>query len=309
MSKYSKDALSQQIDWEGIDPKYLKNLIALAKNEDLQGFGLRQKQHTAQDPKDPSAELISNQKKGRASIVAREAMVICGLKLIPMITSAYAEDCTFYTELDEGHMVKKGAVIGILEGSSKKILMAERVLLNFIQHLSGIATATQLFSHQLIGSPTRLLDTRKTTPGYRILEKYAFICGGGYNHRYGLFDRVMIKDNHLAIFQSEPKQSLKQVVLKARESYPELPIQVEVDSIEQIDPVLTAGVDCILLDNFSNAQLKEAIDQIGDSAFTEASGGIKIERLEALKNMGLDFISTGAPVHQSRWVDIALDWS
>lgn len=312
MSKYSKDALSKRLGWEGIDPKYLERLIALAKNEDLQGFGLKHKQYTAHDPNhpsDPSAELISNPKKGRANIVAREAMVICGLKLIPIITSAYAEDCTFYTELNDGHMVEKGAVIGILEGSSNKILMAERVLLNFIQHLSGIATTTQLFSHQLAGSPTRLLDTRKTTPGYRVLEKYAFMCGGGYNHRYGLFDRVMIKDNHLAIFQSDPKQSLNQVILKARERYPELPIQVEVDCIEQIDPVLKTGVDCILLDNFSDTQLIEAIEQIGDSAFTEASGGIKIERLEALKNMGLDFISTGAPVHQSRWVDIALDWS
>ena len=119
----------------------------------------------------------------------------------------------------------------------------------------------------------------------------------------------MLKDNHLAIFQSEPKQNLHEVISNARQNYPELPIQVEVDHIEQIEGVLASGVDCLLLDNFSDPELIEALRMIGDSAFTEASGGIKIERLNTLKDIGLDFISTGAPVHQSRWVDIALDWS
>ena len=306
MPKYSKNALSNQIDWEAIDPKYLDNLIALAKNEDLQGYGLKQMGSSVHDP---SAELILKDKKGRASIVARETMVICGLKLIPLILHAYSTDCVFYSEQSDGAFVERGAPIGLLEGPSQELLKAERVLLNFLQHLSGIATLTKQYTQQLNGSATQLLDTRKTTPAYRILEKYAFVCGGGYNHRYGLFDRVMLKDNHLAIFQSEPKQNLHEVISNARQNYPELPIQVEVDHIEQIEGVLASGVDCLLLDNFSDPELIEALRMIGDSAFTEASGGIKIERLSTLKDIGLDFISTGPPVHQSRWVDIALDWS
>ena len=306
MPKYSKNALSNQIDWEAIDPKYLDNLIALAKNEDLQGYGLKQMGCSVYDP---SAELILKDKKGRASIVARETMVICGLKLIPLILHAYSTECVFYSKQSDGAFVESGAPIGLLEGPSQELLKAERVLLNFIQHLSGIATLTKQYTQQLNGSGTQLLDTRKTTPAYRILEKYAFVCGGGYNHRYGLFDRVMLKDNHLAIFQSEPKQNLNEVISNARQNYPELPIQVEVDQIEQIEGVLASGVDCLLLDNFSDPELIEALRMIGDSAFTEASGGIKIERLNTLKDIGLDFISTGAPVHQSRWVDIALDWS
>jgi nicotinate-nucleotide pyrophosphorylase (carboxylating) len=195
------------------------------------------------------------------------------------------------------------------------MLAAERIILNFLQRLGGVATQTRRYVDALGKSRTRLLDTRKTTPGYRMLEKYAVACGGGWNHRLGLFDRVMLKDNHLALLGlAETSTSLRsptrlaEAVAAARRNAPDLPVEVEVDMIQQIPPVLAAGADVILLDNFAPAQLKKALELIGGRAFTEASGGITLKTLPRLADLGLDFASTGALVHQSVWVDIGLDW-
>ena len=195
-----------------------------------------------------------------------------------------------------------------LTGPSGPLLQAERILLNFLQHLSGVATETRNYVDALKGSETVLLDTRKTLPGYRVLQKYAFACGGGHNHRIGLFDRVMLKDNHLAVAGATGGDRLTETVRLARTACADLAIEVEVDTLEQIPPVLEAGADIILLDNFSSEELKEAITLINGRACTEASGGIQIDTLPALGSLGLDFISTGAPVHQSKWKDIGLDW-
>jgi nicotinate-nucleotide pyrophosphorylase (carboxylating) len=183
-------------------------------------------------------------------------------------------------------------------------LQAERVLLNFLQHLSGIATETRSYVDALKGSTTALLDTRKTLPGYRVLQKYAFGCGGGYNHRIGLFDRVMFKDNHLVLTGAR----LTETVELARKVHPELPVEVEVDALEQIEPALTGGADIILLDNFTPEAIQEAVRLIAGRACTEASGGITRNTLTHLGQLELDFISTGAPIHQSTWKDIGLDW-
>ena len=153
-----------------------------------------------------------------------------------------------------------------------------------------------------------MLDTRKTQPGYRALQKYAFACGGGYNHRMGLFDRVMLKDNHLAVAGATGGERLSDTVAIARAACEQLAIQVEVDRFDQITPVLEAGADIILLDNFSPEELREAVELIDHRACTEASGGVTHNTLHRLGDLGLDFISTGAPVHQSRWKDIGLDW-
>jgi nicotinate-nucleotide pyrophosphorylase (carboxylating) len=208
--------------------------------------------------------------------------------------------------VQDGARVPAGAVLATLDGDPRVLLAAERVLLNFLQRLSGIATQTRRHAAALGDSATRLFDTRKTTPGHRMLEKYAVACGGGWNHRLGLFDRVMLKDTHLALLGSN--DNLAAAVARARKSAPALPVEVEVDRIDQIPPVLAAGADVILLDNFTPARLRAAVALIAGRAFTEASGGITLKTLPKLAPLGLDFVSTSALVHQSVWTDIALDW-
>jgi nicotinate-nucleotide pyrophosphorylase (carboxylating) len=245
---------------------------------------------------------------GHAQLTAREPLVICGLDLVKTVLKSYGGDCQFEAKVEDGQMLNTGNVIGILSGGASALLQAERVLLNFLQHLSGIATEARLYVDALKGSPTAMLDTRKTLPGYRVLQKYAFACGGGYNHRIGLFDRVMLKDNHLAVAGATGGNRLTETVALAVNTCQDLAIEVEVDSLDQISPVVEAGADIILLDNFSPLELKEAVAMIDGRACTEASGGITLNTLPALGDLGLDFISTGAPIHQSTWKDIGLDW-
>lgn len=305
MKQFSKDMLSQRITWNDLDERYVQSLISHALEEDLKGKGLKQMVYA---PGDPSSEIFSSSMIERAQLLAREDCVVCGLPLIPLVLDAYGTDCSFQTDLADGTSIHKGTAIGTLEGSAHTLLKAERIILNFIQYLSGIATLTHQYSQRLHRSKTRLLDTRKTIPAFRMLSKYAFACGGGYNHRFGLFDRVMLKDNHLAIFSSSKAMHIKSVVGQIRSRHPDLPIEVEVDHLEQIPIALDAEVDCILLDNFSIKELTKAIELIEDKAYTEASGGIALNHLKDLNSLGLDFISTGAPIHQSQWIDIGLDW-
>ncbi len=246
--------------------------------------------------------------------------MVCGLPLLPLILSAYGGRSTAQLHTHDGARVNPGAILATLTGDSRTLLAAERVALNFIQRLSGVATQTRRHVDALGEGRTRLLDTRKTTPGYRMLEKYAVACGGGWNHRLGLFDRVMLKDNHLALigFSTPPDRGsdartigqhrLSAAVTAARKAEPSLPVEVEIDRLDQIPAVLAAGADVILLDNFSPARLRRAVALIGGRAFTEASGGITLKTLPRLAGLGLDFVSTGALVHRSVWVDIGLDW-
>lgn len=299
------DTLKSRLTWEQIDPDYLRQLIGLSKIEDLAGAGLVERPLRLGDV---TTALMPEGTRGQAKLTAREPMVLCGLKMIPLILNAYGGDCAFSSNLNDSDPVEAGATLGILQGNAASLLQAERILLNFLQHLSGVATITAQYVKALAESDTALLDTRKTLPGYRVLQKYAFACGGGYNHRMGLFDRVMLKDNHLAVAGATGGNRLTDTVALARNTCEDLPIQVEVDRIEQIQPVLEAGADIILLDNFSIEDLKAAIELIEDQAYTEASGGITLKTLPQLGQLGLDFISTGAPIHQSTWVDIGLDW-
>lgn len=306
-ARFSKDALSPRLEWAAIDPNYLDHLIAQAQAEDLAALGLK----TAPDrAHDVSSALFADRFEGGecAAIVAREDCVLCGIELVPPILQTYDSQLSFHRTAKDGDLLKKGSLIGRIEGPPAPLLQAERILLNFLQHLSGIASETRRYTDCLKGSQTRLLDTRKTTPLYRVLEKYAFGCGGGYNHRYGLYDRIMIKDNHWATLGSEPDSLAKKSIQQLRDDYPELPMHIEVDRCDQIALALDAGADCILLDNFSRNELWQALDLIDNRAYTEASGGIQREDLHLLKELGLDFISTGAPIHQSQWIDLGIDW-
>ncbi len=306
------ESLLKRLSWEDLDLAYLRQLVTAARDEDLGGLGLRRRPKVAGDRS--TASLGGTARAGRARLVARETLTVCGLPLLPLILSAYGGRAAVQLHTRDGARVAAGEALATLEGDPRVLLPAERVALNFLQRLSGIATTTRRHVDALGAGRTRLLDTRKTTPGWRMLEKYAVACGGGWNHRLGLFDRVMLKDNHLALLgfggrRDAAASALAAAVATARKAAPDLPVEVEVDSLEQIPPVLAAGADVILLDNFTPARLRRAVALVGGRAFTEASGGITLKTLPRLAGLGLDFVSTGAVVHHSVWVDIGLDWS
>jgi nicotinate-nucleotide pyrophosphorylase (carboxylating) len=303
--RYTQADFRTQLNWSDLDQDYLRQLVGLAKIEDLAGAGLAERPERLGDV---TTTLMPEGAIGTAQLTAREPMVVCGLGLVQLALDSYGEGCSFEAHVQDGGSVTTGDVIGTVNGPAGALLQAERIILNFLQHLAGIATETRNYVDALGSSDTVLLDTRKTLPGYRVLQKYAFACGGGYNHRIGLFDRVMLKDNHLEVAGATGGNRLTETVSLARSACEGLAIEVEVDALEQIPPVLDAGADIILLDNFCEDDLKAAIELIGDRACTEASGGIQIDRLERLGTLGLDFISTGAPIHQSHWKDIGLDW-
>jgi nicotinate-nucleotide pyrophosphorylase (carboxylating) len=303
--RYTQADFRTQLKWSDLDADYLRQLVGLAKIEDLAGAGLATRPERLGDI---TTALMPEGATGNAQLAAREPMVVCGLGLVQLVLDTYGEGCTFEAHVQDGGYAATGDSIGKLSGPSSTLLQAERIILNFLQHLAGIATETRSYVDALGQSDTVLLDTRKTLPGYRILQKYAFACGGGYNHRIGLFDRVMLKDNHLEVAGATGGDRLTETVSLARSACEGLAIEVEVDTLKQIQPVLEAGADIILLDNFSNEDLTAAVELIGDRACTEASGGIQIDTLPTLSALGLDFISTGAPIHQSRWKDIGLDW-
>ena len=300
------DRLARQLTWKDLDPDALRCLVNMAMKEDLEGYGLIQRPQQTGDV--TSSILKRGDEIATAQLVARESLCLCGAPLVPVVLEACGNDAQFNPTVTDGRQNAPGSLLGTIFGPAVQILQAERVLLNFLQRLSGVATQTRLYVDALGNSTTRLLDTRKTTPGYRVLEKYAVATGGGFNHRIGLFDRVMLKDNHLAADKATGGAALFQLVQSARDQCPGLVIQLEVDSLEQIPPALDAGIDILLLDNFSLPDLESAVSIVGDQAATEASGGITLESLPPLANLGLDFISTGATIHQAVWKDIGLDW-
>jgi nicotinate-nucleotide pyrophosphorylase (carboxylating) len=195
-----------------------------------------------------------------------------------------------------------------IAGPARVLLSAERVALNFVQRLSGVATLTAQFVGVIRGTGAQILDTRKTTPGWRRFEKYAVVCGGGRNHRLGLHDMVLIKDNHLAALRDATPNGIAAAVQRARRSYPKLQVEVEADTLEQVDQALAAGVDLILLDNMNLEQLRSAVLKCKGGAKTEASGGVNLDSVRAIAECGVDFISVGALTHSAPAVDIGLDF-
>ncbi len=298
------ERLLLRLTWHDLDLAYLRRLVELARDEDLEGAGLLKKPARTGDRS--TAALATTPRLGRARLVARTTLVVCGLPLLPLVLSAYGARATARPCLRDGATAAPGDTLAVLEGDPRVLLAAERVALNFLQRLSGIATSAAAHVAALGPGRTRLLDTRKTTPGYRMLEKYAVACGGAWNHRLGLFDRVMLKDNHLALLGST--DDLAAAVARAKKAAPDLPVEVEIDRLEQLPPVLASGADVVLLDNFTPAKIKKALALVRGRAFTEASGGITLKTLPRFAGLGLDFVSTGALVHKSSWADIGLDW-
>jgi nicotinate-nucleotide pyrophosphorylase (carboxylating) len=243
-----------------------------------------------------------------ALMVAREPLVLAGIDFAVTAFRELSTEASIALYKKDGDKVSRGEPLLNVSGSAGAILTAERVALNFVQRLSGVATLTASFVEAVRGTGARILDTRKTTPGWRRFEKYAVACGGGTNHRFGLYDMVLIKDNHLASLRTALPDAIQAAVARSRKSYPKLKIEVEVDTLEQLDSALAAGADIILLDNMTLDQMRHAVEKCRGRARTEASGGVTIEKVRAIAETGVDYISSGALTHSARAMDIALDF-
>jgi nicotinate-nucleotide pyrophosphorylase (carboxylating) len=251
---------------------------------------------------------VPEQARASARMRAREPLVVAGLALSETVFSEVGKDVTVHREVQDGQRVAPGGTLLRVEGAARSLLSAERVALNFVQRLSGVATLAARFVEAVNGTQAQILDTRKTTPGWRRLEKYAVACGGAANHRFGLYDMVLIKDNHLAALKDEPPNPIAAAIKRARTRYPELKIEVETDTLDQVEQALAAGAELILLDNMNPAELRLAVKACNGRARTEASGGVTLESVRAIAEAGVDFISVGALTHSARAVDVGLDF-
>jgi len=252
-----------------------------------------------------SQTLIPASARVTAEFIAREPGVLCGENVFTAAMSLTDPSIATHFQTHDGDTFAKGEVLATIEGPARGVLHAERVALNFVQRLCGIATMTARYVAETAGTKTRIVDTRKTTPGLRLLERYAVRCGGGVNHRFSLSDALMAKDNHLAVLGT----SLVEAIKTARATLPHTThFEVEVDNLDQIDAVLAAGVDTIMLDNFTTEQLSAGVAKIAGRALVEASGGITLERIREIAATGVDIISIGALTHSVRALDLGLDF-
>ena len=239
---------------------------------------------------------------------AREILVPAGLDFAEAAFRALSTETQVTRMAQEGARVAAGMALMQVAGPARSLLSAERVALNFVQRLSGIATLTAQFVDAIKGTGARILDTRKTTPGWRQLEKYAVTCGGGANHRIGLYDMVLIKDNHLAALRDALPNPVAAAIERARARFPGLKIEVEADTLEQVEQALEARPDFILLDNMNPVQLRLAVQKCKGRTLTEASGGVTLGTVRTIAETGVDFVSVGALSHSARAVDIGLDF-
>lgn len=240
-----------------------------------------------------------------ARIFAKEACVLAGLPVAEQVFREQDITLVLTAKSQDGASLKPGDTVLEIRGSAASILTGERCALNFIQQLSGVATETRRFVEAVAGTKTKILDTRKTAPGLRALQKYAVRCGGGVNHRVGLYDRFLIKDNHLALMGEGAK--LAQAIKAARSLDPDALLEVEVDRLDQIHEILPLGVDCILLDNMSLEEMRACVKLIAGKCQTEASGNMTLERVKDVAATGVDFISVGALTHSVRAIDFSLE--
>ena len=249
--------------------------------------------------------LIEEGKQGVGHLRAKEELILCGLEVARLVFRCIDESLAFVPFKRDGERVLKGEVVAELRGRVSSILKGERVALNFLQHLSGVATLTNKFVEAVKGFPVKIVDTRKTLPGFRVLEKYAVVCGGGSNHRFGLSDGVLIKDNHI-----KACGSIKEALARARARLPHVyKIEIEVKDLEELKEALVAGADAVLLDNMDLETLKEAVKlarKIKKDVILEASGGVRLENVRDIAASGVDLISIGRLTHSAPAVDLHL---
>ena len=244
----------------------------------------------------------------RAVMRAREPLVVAGLDFAGVAFRELSRKIKIEKPAQDGQRISTGKALLKISGPARAILSAERVALNFVQRLSGVATLTAQFVEAARGTRAQILDTRKTTPGWRRFEKYAVACGGGKNHRFGLFDMILVKDNHLAALRNEKPNAIAAAVARARKKFPKLKIEVEADNLAQVAQAAEAGADFILLDNMDLKRLRLAVKIVKGRAKTEASGGVNLKTVRAIAKTGVNFISVGALTHSAPAVDIGLDF-
>lgn len=274
-----------------IDPLIVEKIIDAALIEDI---GFCDLTSELVIPRSAQAELAMN---------ARHEMVIAGIDIAAQVFKRRVPDCRFEKFVEDGARVAGGTRLALVTGQAQGLLTAERTALNLLQHLSGIATLTATYADKIRGLKAVLIDTRKTTPGLRALEKHAAQMGGARNHRLRLDDGVLIKDNHIAVCGS-----IKAAVERAQKSCPTLTkIEVECDTLEQVQEALDARADCILLDNMTNDQMREAVRMAGGRVPLEASGGVRLETIRGIAETGVDFVSVGRITQSAPAVDIGLD--
>jgi nicotinate-nucleotide pyrophosphorylase (carboxylating) len=304
----------QQHTWEVRTIEDCRQLIRLAVREDLE----REHDWT-------TVSLVPPEATAAASVVARQEGVVVGLRAAELACQEMNLYAAWQPRVNDGDRVTRGKVLATLTGSARDLLTAERTILNFMGRLSGIATLTRQFVDAIAGTQARLYDTRKTAPGWRRLEKYAVRYGGGHNHRAGLYDAILIKDNHLALgaqLNAAQRYSPAQAVTVAQQFVTQMQsrgelkhdvlIEIELDELDELEAVLAAGPDIVLLDNLPPARLREAVarrNAAGSRVELEASGGVRLETVRAIAESGVDRISCGALTHSAVNFDVALDWN
>jgi len=271
-----------------LDPADVTRQVRAALAEDIGGGDL-------------TAALIPPARRARARIVARETGVLCGRPWVDETFAQLDPGVTLTWHVEDGDRVEDGTMLLELEGSARSIVTGERTALNFLQLLSGTATSAAAHAELVAGTGLQLLDTRKTVPGLRTAQKYAVRCGGCGNHRIGLFDAYLIKENHIAA-----AGSISAAVRAARSLGPDRPVEVEVETLDELDQALTAGADLIMLDEFSDDDTREAVCRTAGRAKLEASGSMTAERLPQLAALGVDYVSMGALTKHVRALDLSL---
>lgn len=282
--------------WPELDRKRIDQLIQLALSEDIGEAG-----------DVTTLSVVPPDARARAILLCKEPdMVLAGLPVAERVFRTVDPEIEFIPLKKEGGLCQRGDRLAEIKGSARSILTAERTALNFLQRLCGVASTARRYQ-AAAGNTTVVLDTRKTTPGFRNLEKYAVAVGGAGNHRIGLYDRVMIKDNHREMAAMEGEGGITRSVRRARAAYPGLEIEVEADSLAEVAEAAAAGVEYILLDNMDNATMAEAKRIAAGRARLEASGNITLDRLPSIGELGLDYASAGALTHSVKAADISLD--
>jgi nicotinate-nucleotide pyrophosphorylase (carboxylating) len=254
-----------------------------------------------------SLSVIGRGVAAEAELICREECVCAGLPAAAAVFKKLDAKVKFVPLAAEGELCQPNTILAKIAGDAASMLTAERTALNFLQRLCGIAALSRKYAAAVKGTKTKILDTRKTTPGWRNLEKYAVSVGGAENHRIGLYDRIMIKDNHRELAGLLSEEGIAESVRRARKMYPKLEIEIEADTIDDVRKALSAGADYILLDNMSDETMKEAVKIVAGKTKLEASGGVTFERLAKIAKIGVDFISCGALTHSVRAIDISME--
>jgi nicotinate-nucleotide pyrophosphorylase (carboxylating) len=251
-----------------------------------------------------SESVVAEGSRSQGNVVAREHGVIAGLVVAEYVFSTVDPGVVFAAMVEDGAAIAGGEVVAMVTGASRSILAAERTALNLLARMSGVATATAALVAAVGGTRARITDTRKTMPGLRAIDKYAVVAGGGVNHRMGLYDQVMIKDNHIVA-----AGDIRSAVAATREANgPEIEVIVEVESLDQLDEALETSADRVLLDNMDPATLRTAVEKVGGKMETEASGGISLDTVRAIAETGVGFISVGWITHSAPQLDLALEF-